>query len=111
MEELLALLPTDADAAAAFVWTTALVIGLVVSLVVALLLWLIFRQALIIDGVASKIWDTGQMVANNTIHIPVLYRINEDIDKILITALSINAGAAAIKKHAEGCDGCPSCLL
>ena len=37
--------------------------------------------------------------------------INEDIDKILVHALTINDGAAAIKKHAEGCDGCPSCLL
>ncbi len=105
------ILPTDANAAALFVWVSALIIGLVVSLVVALLLWLIFRQAVIIDGVASKIWDAGQMVANNTIHIPILYRINEDIDQILVTALSINAGAAAIKKHAEGCNGCPSCLL
>jgi hypothetical protein len=111
MDGLLSLLPTDADAAATFVWTAALVIGLVVSLVVALLLWLIHRQAVIINGVASKIWDTGQMVANNTIHIPILYRINEDVDQILITALSINDGAAAIKKHAEGCDGCPTCLL
>ena len=111
MEGLLAMLPTEVAAAAAFVWTAALIIGLVVSLVVALLLWLIYREAVIIDGVASKIWDTGQMVANNTIHIPTLYRINEDIDKILVHALTINDGAAAIKKHAEGCDGCPSCLL
>jgi len=43
MEGLLAMLPTEAAAAAAFVWTAALIIGLVVSLVVALLLWLIYR--------------------------------------------------------------------
>ena len=111
MGTILAMLPTDAASAATFVWITALIIGLVVSLVVALLLWLIYREAVIIDSVASKIWDTGQMVANNTIHIPTLYRINEDIDKILVHALNINAGAGEIKKHAESCDGCPSCLL
>jgi hypothetical protein len=111
MEGLLAMLPTEVASAAAFVWTAALIIGLVVSLVVALLLWLIYREAVIIDGVASKIWDTGQMIANNTVHIPTLYRINEDIDKILVHALTINDGAAAIKKHAKGCDGCPCCLL
>ena len=33
-------LPTDADQAALFVWISSLVLGLVVSLVVALLLWL-----------------------------------------------------------------------
>ncbi len=108
---LVALLPTEPAAAAMFVWTTALVIGLVVSLVVALLLWLIFRQARIIDGVASKIWDTGQRVANNTIHIPVLYRINEGVEEILATALRINDGAAAIEAHANGCPGCPNCML
>ena len=111
MNSLFELLPTEAVAAAAFVWMSALIIGLVVSLVVALLLWLIYRKAVVINEVASKIWDAGQMVANNTIHIPVLYRINEGVDKILVTALNINDGAVAIKKHAEGCDGCPNCLL
>ena len=105
------LLPTDADQAAQFVWIASLVLGLVVSLVVALLLWLIHREAVIIDGVASKIWDTGQRVANNTIHIPTLYRINEAVDKILETALSINDGAAGIETHANGCPGCPQCII
>ena len=111
MESLLALLPSDSGAAANFVWITALVIGLVVSLVVAFLLWLIHREAKIIDGIASKIWDTGQRVAGNTVHIPVLYRINEGVDNILSTALRINDGAAAIKTHANGCPGCPNCML
>ena len=111
MDALIAMLPSEPDAAANFVWLTALIIGLVVSLVVSLLLWLIHREAVIIDGVASKIWDKGQQVANNTIHIPVLYRINEDIDKILVTALSINDGATAIETHANGCPGCPNCML
>jgi|LWDU01.1.fsa_nt_gi hypothetical protein len=111
MDSILAMLPTDPDGAALFVWTTALIIGLVVSLVVSLLLWLIYRQAVIIDGVASKIWDTGQRVANNTVHIPVLYRINDSADQILATALNIHDGATAIEAHANGCTGCPNCML
>ena len=111
MDGVLALLPTEPGEAALFVWFSALIIGLVVSLVVSILLWLIHREAVIIDGVASRIWDTGQRVANNTIHIPVLYRINEGTDQILVTALSINEGATAIETHANGCPGCPNCML
>jgi len=111
MESLMALLPSDSGAAANFVWITALVIGLVVCLVVALLFWLIHREAKNIDEVASKIWDTGQRVASNTVHIPTLLRINEGVDSILSTALNINDGAAAIKAHASGCPGCPHCML
>jgi len=105
------LLPNDAEQAALFVWISSLVLGLVVSLVVALLLWLIHREAVIINGVASKIWDTGQRVANNTVHIPTLYRINEGVDAILETALRINDGATAIETHANGCPGCPQCII
>ena len=104
-------LPSSPEAAANFIWWTSLVLGLVVSLVVALLLWLIHREAAIIDACVSKIWDTGQRVANNTVHIPVLYRTNEAVAQILATALRINDGAAAIEAHANGCPGCPHCML
>jgi hypothetical protein len=104
-------LPTASDDAAMFVWYSALAIGLLVSLVVSVLLWLIYREAVIIDGVAAKIWNAGKRVANNTIHIPVLYRINEGADQILVTALNINDGVAAIENHANGCPGCPHCMF
>ena len=104
-------LPTDPVVAGTFVWVFALALGLVVSLVVTLLLWLIHREARIINACASRIWDTGQRVANNTVHIPTLYRINEGVDQILATALRINDGAAAIEAHANGCPGCPHCML
>ena len=80
------LLPTDAGEAGIFIWWTSLVLGLVVALVVTVLLWLIHHTAVTIDGAASKTWDTGQRVANNTIHIPILYRINTAAGKILGTA-------------------------
>lgn len=93
------------------VWWTSLALGLTVSLVVALLLWLIQRTAVTINGVVSRIWEVGQRVANNTVHIPALYRTNEVAGEILATALNINTGAAAIEAHANGCPGCPQCML
>lgn len=104
-------LPSSAEEAAQFVWIASLTLGLVVSLVVVLLLWLIHREAGVIRDRVSIIWDVGQRVANNTIHIPTLYRINEGVDQILATALRINDGAALIETHAEGCPGCPHCML
>ena len=105
------LLPTSSDQAVQFIWMVSLILGVVVSLVVSLLLWLIYQTAVTIDGVASKIWDTGQRVANNTIHIPALARTNAVAGQILETALNINVGAEAIAVHANGCPGCPHCML
>lgn len=104
-------LPTSPEAAAEFVWIASLIVGLVVSLVVSLLLWLIYREANIINQHVAKIWEVGQRIACNTIQIPVLYRINEVAGKILTRAKGINDGAAAIEKHAKTCLGCPHCML
>jgi len=90
-------LPTSPEQAAQFVWIASLVVGLIVSLVVALLLWLIHREAGVINQRVDKIWELGQRVASNTIQIPVLYRINETVEKILARALGINDGAAGIE--------------
>jgi len=95
---------------ASFVWWTSLALGLVVALVVSLLLWLIHKTATNINSVVSDIWDTGRRVANNTVHIPILYRINGKAEKILHTAGAIDAGAAAISTHAKDCPGCPHCI-
>lgn len=104
-------LPSAPAEAAQFVWWMSLALGLVVSAVVALLLWLIHRGAATIDGLVARIWDTGQRVANNTVHIPALYKTNDVAGQILATAVRIDAGAAAIETHAQGCPGCPRCML
>src|SRR5262245_586799 len=93
------------------VWWSSLALGVVVAGVVALLLWLIHRSARVIDVHVARIWDVGQRVANNTVHIPVLYKTNEVAGQILATAVRIDAGAAAIETHARGCPGCPQCML
>jgi hypothetical protein len=99
------------EQAAMFVWWMSLALGVVVSAVVALLLWLIQRSALTIDRRVARIWDVGQRVANNTVHIPALYKTNDVAGQILASALRIDAGAAAIAAHANGCPGCPQCML
>ena len=104
-------LPVSPEEAAQFVWWVSLALGLVVSLVVTLLLWLIQSTAVTINKTVSRIWDTGQRVAANTVHIPTLYKTNAVAAEILATALNINAGAAAIEAHANGCPGCPQCML
>ena len=104
-------LPMSPEQAVQFVWWTSLALGLVVSGVVALLLWLIHRGAAVIDGRVARIWDTGQRVANNTVQIPILYKTSEVAGQILATALRIDATTAAIESHANGCPGCPQCML
>jgi len=104
------LLPASPAEAATFVWIVSLVLGAVVSFVVTILLWLIHREAATINECVSKIWVVGQRVANNTVHIPALYKTNEIASRILARALEINEGAAAIEAHAASCRGCPQCL-
>ena len=93
------------------VWWSSLALGVVVSAVVALLLWLIHDTAKTIDGRVSNLWDTGQRVANNTVHVPALAKTSEVAGQILAVALRIDDGAAAIESHARGCPGCPGCML
>jgi hypothetical protein len=104
-------LPQHPEQAAQFVWWASLALGVVVAGVVALLLWLIHRSAATIDTLVARIWDTGQRVANNTVHIPALYKTREVAGHILTAALRVDAGAAAIETHAKGCPGCPKCML
>ena len=104
-------LPASPEQANLFIWWISLALGLVASLVVTLLLWLIHQTAETINGVVARIWDVGQRVAGNTVHIPALYNTNAVAADILVSALNIDAGAAAIESHANGCPGCPQCML
>ena len=104
-------MPTDPATAAQFVWWTSLALGLVVALVVVLLLWLIHSGARVIHARVAEIWAIGQRVANNTIHLPALVRTNALAGQILAGAVRIKTATAAIEQHAQGCPGCPLCLV
>lgn len=93
------------------VWWVSLAIGVVVIFVVAALLQQIVRAARSIGGAVGDIWITGQQIANATIHIPLLIATNRIAGDILSTAGDILRAAASIEEHAEGCPGCPQCVL
>lgn len=94
------------------VWVISLILGLVVTSVVAILLLMIRNTARKILGGVQKIWTEGKLVANNTIQIPIYLSVtNQVVSKIYDKAVKIIDGAAAIKQHAEGCSGCPACVL
>ncbi len=94
------------------VWGVSLIIGVVVIGVVAILLGLIKNTAAKIDVAAGEIWTQGKLTANNTIQIPLfLSTTNRVVAKIYDSAVNIVGGAKAIQQHAEGCPGCPNCIL
>jgi K+ transporter len=93
------------------VWTLSLVIFAVVLVVVAVLLTLILREARRIHGGVAQIWNVGQKVANNTIHISLLATTNHLAARILARAAGVVAATGELKAHAEDCPGCPGCVL
>lgn len=92
-------------------WVLLLLLGLVVTGVVALLLNGIFREAKTIDAGACAIWDGGKRVANNTVHVPDLIRTNRFVDDILAAVPGLIKNLERIRQHAEGCPGCPNCVV
>lgn len=98
--------------ATTIIWGVSLIIGLVVIGVVAFLLHLIKNTAEKIDETAGHIWTQGKLTANNTIQIPLLLATtNRIVSRVHQSAENIVEGAAAIQQHAEGCPGCPACVL
>ena len=93
------------------VWTLSLVVYALVLIVVVVLLRLILREARQIEGGASEIWNLGQKIANNTIHIALLDTTNHVAGQILASALGVAAATSALQSHTQGCPGCPSCVL
>ena len=93
-------------------WIVSLIIGLVVIGVVGYLLHLIKSTAEKIDTAAGEIWTQGKLTANNTIQIPIFLSVtNRVVGQIYDRAVSILNGTAGLKAHAEGCPGCPHCVL
>ena len=93
-------------------WLVSLLIGLVVIGVVGLLLHMIKSTAQKIDAAAGQIWTQGKLTANNTIQIPIFLSVtNKVVGKIYESAVNIINGSKLIKEHAEGCPGCPNCVL
>lgn len=93
------------------VWIWSLVIYFVVVAVVAALLTLVVVEARRIRAGVSAIWNTGQKIANNTIHIALLDQTNKVAGRILGSAGGVLGATGRIKAHAEECPGCPACII
>lgn len=93
------------------VWILSLAIFAVVLVVVATLLTLILRTSRQIHAGAGAIWNSGQRVANNTVHLALLARTNHIAAGILRAAGGVAAATGAIADHAAGCPGCPDCVI
>ena len=93
------------------VWIVSLIIFAVVLVVVAVLLTLILVTAKRIRTGVSAIWNAGQKVANNTVHLALLDRTNHIAGRILQSAGGVAGATGAIAQHAAGCAGCPQCVI
>ena len=93
------------------VWIVSLVVFTVVLVVVAVLLTLILVTAKRIRAGVSAIWNAGQKVANNTVHLALLDRTNHIAGRILQSAGGVAAATGAIAQHAASCPGCPQCVI
>lgn len=93
------------------IWMITLGVFFVVLIVVAILLTLILRTARDITGGVSAIWNVGQRIANNTIHIALLNRTNLLAGRILGSAVVVAGATGAVKDHAKDCPMCPTCII
>ena len=93
------------------VWWISISLGAVVTLVVALLLAGILSEARKIRAGASRIWDVGQMIASNTVHVPDLNRANHFVEQILAGVPGLLGSLQRIRQHAQECAGCPACVM
>ena len=92
-------------------WWISILLGAVVTLVVASLLAAILSEARKIEAGASRIWDVGQMIASNTVHVPDLNRANHFVEKIIAGVPGLLASLQRIRQHARECPGCPACVV
>lgn len=83
-------------------WTAGLVGGLVVIGAVAVLLQTLTRTAEQIQAGAAEIWRIGKLIANNTVHIPLIHRTNQHAASILQAADGIAAATARIERTVVG---------
>lgn len=99
------------EAVNAQLWWITLGVGLVIVLVVAVLLQLIVNTARRIRETLVAIWVAGPMIANNTAHVDLVRRINMVAGEILEVAGGIVGHTSRIQEHADGCAGCPRCVV
>jgi type IV secretory pathway TrbL component len=89
-------------------WISAGVI-FVVCIVAAGLLQNILVVVRNIDKNVAEIWSVGKRIANCTVELWMLGRVNSVVGEIRNSAYRINDVATTIASHAEQCRHCPAC--
>ena len=79
-------------------WGISLAVGAIVIAVVAFLLNALTRTAEQINGGAAEVWRVGKLIANNTVHIPLLVRTNQVAAEILNASEGIAGATTRIKR-------------
>jgi hypothetical protein len=92
------------------IWIISVVLAFVVTAVVGLLLWMILAKAKQINDGVSQIWDVGQMIAANTIHVPALIQTNSLVKSITKKVPGLLGELDQIEFHAQSCENCPKCI-
>ena len=83
-------------------WRISLGLGLVVIGAVALLLSTLATTVARIEAGAAEIWRVGKLIANNTVHVPLLIRTNQVVAAILPVADGIAGATARIQRAVAG---------
>jgi len=83
-------------------WRISLGIGLVVIGAVALLLSTLATIVTRIEAGAAEIWRVGKLIANNTVHVPLLVRTNQVVADILPAADGIARATERIQRAVAG---------
>lgn len=83
-------------------WRRSLAVGVAVIGVVALLLEALARTAEQIEAGTAEIWRVGKLIANNTVHIPLLVRTNQIIGDISAGADRIAQATDRIQRAVNG---------
>ncbi len=83
-------------------WQVSLGIGLAVIGAVAVLLSTLARTVTRIEAGAAEIWRVGKLIANNTVHVPLLIRTNQVVAEILPAADGIAHATERIQRAVDG---------
>lgn len=86
-------------------WWAALALGAVVIGAVAALLETLLRSVRRIEHGAAEVWRVGKLIANNTVHVPLLVRTNQIVDEIAAASGGIAQAAARIERAVSADDG------
>lgn len=95
----------ELDRTIAGYWRVSLLVGAVVIGVVALLLRTLTQTAEQINAGAAEIWRVGKLIANNTVHVPLLLRTNQVAEELLRTSEGITDATTRITSTVAGSTG------